>query len=267
MTPAKEAKNNANAPQGEVLRRMVHNRLMALRDDEYKRFTAALIPGIDLDQMIGVRVPAIRKLAAGLLKENPAVLREYFSILSQGKCVGGTESRFDGCGCRLYYEEKQLWGILLGKAAMTDEERMAHYDAFVPFIDNWAVCDIACGSLAVAKKNPDIWLEYFLGYVARSTEFEIRFGVVMLLANFIDEEHVDRVLSALSKVDHPAYYVTMGVGWTLAACYVRFPQKTEALLAAGILPKEVQNKTIQKIRESNSVSKADKEYMKGYKII
>lgn len=250
-----------------MIRDTVLNQLMALRDEEYKRFTAALIPGIDLDKMIGVRIPAIRKLAVGFLKEDPTVLREYFNILSQENCVVGPESQSDGCGGGIYYEEKQLWGILLGKAAMTDEERMARYDAFVPFIDNWAVCDIACGSLAAAKKKPDLWLEYFLGYVARSTEFEIRFGVVMLLANFIDEAHIDRVLSALSKVDHPAYYVTMGVGWTLAACYVRFPQKTEALLAAGILPKDIQNKTIQKIRESNSVSKSDKVTMKGYKII
>jgi 3-methyladenine DNA glycosylase AlkD len=254
VTPAKDLTNNAFAPQGEALRMMVLDRLMELREEEYKKFTAALIPGIDLDKMLGVRVPAIRKLAATVLKEDPLTLQHYMKWFGQ--------AGRDEC----YYEEKQLWGILLGKAAMTDEERMAHYDAFVPFIDNWAVCDIACGQLAAAKKNPEAWLEYFLAYVRRETEFEIRFGVVMLLANFIDEEHIDRVLSALSKVSHPAYYVTMGVGWTLAACYVRFPQKTEALLVEGILTKDVQNKTIQKIRESNSVSKAEKEHMKGYKI-
>lgn len=255
MTPAKDLTNNAFASQGEALRMMILDRLMEIRDEGYKKFTAALIPGIDLDKMLGVRVPAIRKLAASVLKEDPHALQHYMEWFRQ--------AGRDGC----YYEEKLLWGILLSKAAMTDEERMMHYDAFVPFIDNWAVCDIACAKLNAAKRNPDIWLEYFIGYVARGTEFEIRFGVVMLLANFIDDEHIDRVLSALSKVDHPAYYVTMGVGWTLAACYVRFPQKTEALLAAGILSRDVQNKTIQKIRESNSVSKADKETMKGYKII
>jgi len=137
----------------------------------------------------------------------------------------------------------------------------------VPVIDNWAVCDIACGTLVAAKKNPESWLPFFLSYVKQNTEYEIRFGVVMLLANFIDVEHIDQVLLALSEVKHPAYYVTMAVGWTLSACYVRFPQKTEALLAAGALSKEVQNKTIQKIRESNSVSKQEKEHMKGYKQI
>jgi 3-methyladenine DNA glycosylase AlkD len=233
----------------EELQSTIRKRLEALQDEEYKKFTAALIPGIDRDKTLGVRVPALRKLAAGLLRDNESDLPRYFEML-------GPDS---------FYEEKQLWGILLGKAKLDDSMRMAHYRNFVPVIDNWAVCDIACGTLAAAKKNPDIWMDFFLSYVERQEEFEIRFGVVMLLANFIDEDHIDQVLDALAKVDHPAYYVTMAVGWTLAACYVRFPDKAEHLLASGVLTKEIQNKAIQKIRESNSVSKSDKERMKGYK--
>jgi len=230
---------------------IIRNRLEELKEEEYKKFTAALIPGIDRDKMLGVRIPALRKLAAELLKGDPVEVRDYIRTL----------------GIDSLYEEKQLWGILIGKAKLEDSERMEQYRRFVPVIDNWAVCDIACGTLVAAKKNPESWLPFFLSYVKQNTEYEIRFGVVMLLANFIDEEHIDQVLLALSEVKHPAYYVTMAVGWTLSACYVRFPQKTEVLLAAGTLSKEVQNKTIQKIRESNSVSKQEKEHMKGYKQI
>lgn len=236
---------------GTALQTWIQTELAALRDDEYKRFTAALIPGVDRDKMLGVRIPALRKLAARILKEDSAALMQYFEILD-GDCL---------------YEEKQLWGLLIGKATMTDSERMDRYRDFAPVIDNWAVCDIACGKLAAVKKNPEPWMDFFRSYLDHSAEFEVRFGVVMLLANFIDEVHVDLVLSSLSTVRHPAYYVTMAVGWTLAVCYVHFPDKTEALLAEGVLSKEVQNKAIQKIRESNSVSKQMKEHMKGYKII
>ena len=232
-----------------LLRANILRRLEALQEEEYKNFTANLIPGIDRDKMLGVRIPALRKLASEILKGDPSELRRYL----------------DSLGSECLYEEKQLWGILLGKANMSDDERMERYRAFVPVIDNWAVCDIACGTLPAIKKNPVLWMDFVLSYVSRDKEFEIRFGVVMLLANFIDEEHIEQVLLELSKVKHPAYYVTMAVGWTLAACYVRFPQKTESLLAKGLLTKEIQNKTIQKIRESNSVSKEDKEHMKGYK--
>jgi 3-methyladenine DNA glycosylase AlkD len=238
---------------GTQLRADIRVKMEAVREEEYKNFSATLIPGIDRDKMLGVRIPVLRKIAGELLKSSPENLRLYIATLEKhwrSDCL---------------YEEKQLWGILLSKAKMEDEERMERYRAFVPTIDNWAVCDIACGTLAAIKKNPDPWMTFFLSYIRRDTEFEIRFGVVMLLANFIDAEHIDQVLDELSKVKHPAYYVTMAIGWTIAACYVRFPKKTEILLAEGVLPKEVQNKTIQKIRESNSVSKEDKEHMKGYK--
>lgn len=232
-----------------ALRSEIRGRLEDLKEEDYKKFTAALIPGIDLDKMLGVRIPVLRKLAAEMLKGDPSDLRRYIELLDKDAL----------------YEEKQLWGILLSKAKMEDPERMDRYRTFVPVIDNWAVCDIACGTLPAAKITPTPWMDFFLSYVRRDTEFEIRFGVVMMLANFIDADHIDQVLMELAKVRHPAYYVTMAIGWTLAACYVRFPQKTESLLAESKLSKEVQNKTIQKIRESNSVSKEDKEHMKGYK--
>ena len=239
--------------QGKKLRVEILGRIEALQEEEYKNFTANLIPGIDRNKMLGVRIPALRKLASEILKGEPSKLLLYIETLSN-------QDRNE-----LLYEEKQLWGILLGKSGMTDDERMECYRAFVPVIDNWAVCDIACATLTAIKRNPAPWMEFILSYMRRDEEFEIRFGVVMLLANFIDEDHIDQVLSELTKVKNPAYYVTMAVGWTLATCYVRFPQKTESLLAEGVLSKEVQNKTIQKIRESNSVSKEDKEHMKGYK--
>lgn len=235
------------------LRADILGRMKELQEEDYKNFTANLIPGIDRDKMLGIRIPKLRKLANEILQGDPQELRQYIETLSNENHN------------RLLYEEKQLWGMLLGKADMTDEERMKRYRPFVSVIDNWAVCDIACASLPAIKRNPDPWLDFVLSYVHRNTEFEIRFGVVMLLANFIDEEHIDQVLLELSKVKHPAYYVTMAVGWTLAACYVKFPHKTELLLAEGMLTKEIQNKTIQKIRESNSVSKENKEHMKGYK--
>lgn len=240
---------------GQRLRVELLKRMEELREEEYKNFSANLIPGIDREKMLGVRIPALRKIASELLKGDQANILHYFEILSNEKP--------EDC----LYEEKLLWGILLAKAKMTDNERMAGYQAFVPSIDNWAVCDIASATLSAIKKNPEPWMDFFLSYVRRDKEYEIRFGVVMLLANFIDEDHIDQVLFQLSKVNHPAYYVTMAVGWTLSACYVRFPQKTEALIAKGNLTKEIQNKTIQKIRESNRVSKQHKEHMKGYKRI
>jgi 3-methyladenine DNA glycosylase AlkD len=247
--------NQRDNIKGQRMRVELLQRMEALREEAYKNFSANLIPGIDREKMLGVRIPALRKIATELLKGDQTELIDYIHTLSNEDQNG------------VLYEEKLLWGILLAKAKMTNDERMAGYRAFVPAIDNWAVCDIASATLPAIKKNPEPWMDFFLSYVRRDQEYEIRFGVVMLLANFIDEVHIDKVLLELSKVNHPAYYVTMAVGWTLSACYVRFPEKTEALMAKGNLTKEIQNKTIQKIRESNRVSKVNKEHMKGYKKI
>ena len=44
----------------------IQERLFALRDDKYRDFNASLIPTVDKDIVIGVRVPALRKLAKEL---------------------------------------------------------------------------------------------------------------------------------------------------------------------------------------------------------
>lgn len=239
---------------GQALKDEVLQKLEALAEESYKKFSSGLIPTISTDRILGVRIPDLRKMATLMLRDHPLELAEYFQILSEA-------SQSNGC----YQEEKLLWGILLSKVRLDDIDRMASYDNFVPAIDNWAVCDIACGSFPWVQKNPDLWLEFFQRYLQCQNEFEIRFGVVMILGNFIKDDTIDWVLDQLSKVNHPAYYVTMALGWTLAECYVRFPEKTEMLLANGSLPTPVQNKTIQKIRESNCVSRENKEHMKGYK--
>jgi 3-methyladenine DNA glycosylase AlkD len=235
-----------------IERETVQKILFPLAEDSYKKFSSKLIPTIDPDRILGVRVPALRKLATGMLKGDPVDVMGYLDALD-------THQQY-------FHEEKLLWGILLGKAKMEDQERIKRYQAFVPVIDNWAVCDIACGAFPWIQRNSDFWLDFFEAHLKRSTEYEIRFGIVMMLGNYITEGYIDRVLVDLTQVHHPAYYVTMALGWTLAECYVKFPQKTEALLRSEVLASAVQNKAIQKIRESNSVSKENKEKMKGYKV-
>lgn len=239
---------------GTALQDEIRQKLMPLAEETYKNFTGGLIPTVMPDRILGVRVPSLRKLSVQVLRDHPRELAGYFQALSMASESGDC-----------YHEEKLLWGILLGKADFDDGERMSHYKDFVPFIDNWAVCDIACGSLSWVRGNAELWFAFFQSYLESQNEFEIRFGIVMMLGNYLTDETIDRVLDQLSAVKHPAYYVTMALGWTLAECYIRYPLKTEALLAGGSLSAAVQNKTIQKIRESNCVSKSNKEHMKGYK--
>ena len=231
--------------------------LRALAEDEYKVFHCKLIPGIEKRRVVGVRVPAIRKLAKKVIGQDwQHYLWEVEHCRQEDGGIGGTE---------LFYEEVMLQGMVIALAKMDTDRRLLYMERFVPRIDNWAVCDTFCGDLKFARREENreaVW-DFLQGYLHSSGEYIIRFGVVMLLDHYIDAEHIDRVMQIMKDICHPGYYVKMAVAWTLSICYVKFPQETEALLVENQLDDVTHNKTIQKIRESYRVSKEDKERLKG----
>lgn len=238
------------------MRQEMRKKLELLTDSKYKDFNCKLLPGVNREQVLGVRVPQIRKLAKESAKG------DWRKLLSQLESCG-THSE-GTCGTELYYEEIMLWGMIIGAAKMQAEERLAFIKEFLPRIDNWAVCDTFCGDLKFAgqEENRELVWEFLQPCLKDTEEYVIRFGIVMLLNYYIDEPHIDRVLSILEAIRHEGYYVKMAAAWALSMCYIRFPEKTEVLLQENRLDDFTHNKTIQKIRESYRVSKEDKERLK-----
>lgn len=241
---------------------MREERLKQLRkmaDEEYKAFNCKLIPGINKERTLGVRVPAIRKLAKEIVKGGwERYLEELENCKLDPGGIGGTE---------LFYEEVMLQGMIIAAAKMERETRLAYIARFVPRIDNWAVCDTFCGDLKFADREENrrrVW-EFLQSYLSDDREYFLRFGVVMIMDHYIDVSHIDSILKILAGIHHEGYYVKMAVAWALSMCYVAFPQKTEALIKNNRMDDFTHNKTIQKIRESYRVSKEDKERLKGLK--
>ena len=48
---------------------MIQERLFALRDEKYREFQRSLIPGLPRENIIGIRIPVMRKLAKEFVKE------------------------------------------------------------------------------------------------------------------------------------------------------------------------------------------------------
>ena len=96
-------------------------------------------------------------------------------------------------------------------------------------------------------------------------EYEIRFGVVMAMQHFIDEEHLDELFSLYDGIRHEGYYVRMAVAWALSVCFVKFPERTLAYLKQNSLDKFTYNKALQKITESYRVDAATKKVIRGMK--
>lgn len=223
--------------------------LEELADVEYQEFHGKLIPGVE-SKLLGVRVPILRKVARRLAKGD---FRGFI------RCVN---ERFLDDNI---YEVNMLLGMVIGLAKMEFEERLCYLDKFVPKIDNWAVCDIVVGDLKSIEKNKDKMYAYIQKYLKSDREYEVRFAVVVLMQYFIDEDHIDDILYIYNNVKHDGYYVKMAVAWAISVCFVKFRDKTLDFLKCCNLDDFTYNKTLQKIRESNRVSKEDKEMAKKMK--
>lgn len=202
-------------------------RLTALADEKYRDFHTKLVPG--LDNMLGVRMPALRALAKELAKED-----------WRGWLDDPTPDR--------WYEETMLRGILIASARMPDEERLTRTAAFVPQITNWAVCDCVCSTFRF-RDRARLW-DFLQPYLHSPDEFPARFGAVMLLHDFVTEAELDRTLSALAAIPAVGYNARMGVAWAVAECGVRFPARTLAFLRTDALDDWTHNKALQKMLES-----------------
>lgn len=214
-------------------------KLKALSDPEYKRFHEKLNPGID--NIIGVRIPAVRKLAKELAREG---WREYFAQ---------NQDR--------YFEETMLQGLTIGNLQENAETVVSEARHFLPKLRGWALCDVFCGELKVAKKQPQIFWSFVLECAEAEDENLIRFAVVMMLSHFIDEEHIDEILMRLGGITNDGYYVRMAVAWAVSVCFVKQREKTLKFLENCPLDDYTYFKALQKIRESFRVGKEDKALM------
>lgn len=219
-------------------------------DEKYRDFNKSLVPG-DTAPMLGVRLPELRTLAKKIAKENG---REYLTCLEEQEKTGD-----------IYHEELLLHGCIIGYLKCDNAERMKLLDKFIPYINNWAVCDSSCMTYKFMKKDVSEWFSYLLKYAKSDKEYDIRFAVVSMLDHFITEEFIDRVLDVMRAISHETYYVKMAAAWAISVCYVKFPEKTEELFIENCLDDFTHNKSIQKIRESYRVSKEDKERLNAMK--
>ena len=78
----------------------------------------------------------------------------------------------------------------------------------------------------------------------------MRYGVISLMTNFLDEAHIDQVFAALRNVKHDGYYVKMALAWLYATTAVHFFDLTLAELENEHIDTWTRNKSYQKMRES-----------------
>ena len=214
----------------------VRKTLLALADEDYRIFHSKLVPGTE--NILGVRVPELRKLAKKLVKED---WREYFEAAPD-----------------MYYEEDMLRGFMVGYGRMDIEERLDKVREFLPSIHNWAVCDCFCSTLKFTEKNREKVWEFLQPYFLSDKTYELRFASVMALDYYVLPEYAPAVFRYFDEMKSGDYYVQMAVAWAVSVYYVHLPEMTEAYMRENLLDDFTYNKSIQKICESYRVDKETK---------
>ena len=221
----------------------IRERLFALAEEDYQKFSAGLLPNIN--NILGVRLPELRKIAKEVAKS------DWRSFMKTAQ--------------REFFEEIMLQGMILGYVKTDVEELFFYITDFIPKIDNWSVCDSFCAGLKCTNNNKERMWEFLHSYLTSTEEYEIRFGVVMLLTFYIEDEYISRVLVLLDKVKHEGYYAKMAVSWALSICYLKLPEVTMVYLENNTLDNFTYNKALQKITESYRVDKVTKNVIRSMK--
>lgn len=221
----------------------IQKRLLELSDEKNADFSAKLTPGIDREKFLGVRIPASRKLAKEIIKENEH--KDFLNSLPHK-----------------YYDENILHSILISEIKDYDE-CIKYIDEFLPYVDNWAVCDTM--SPKAFKNKHERLMNDILRWVDSDQTYTIRFGLKILMAHFLDNDFKNEYLKIPAKIKSDEYYINMMIAWFYATALAKQWDSTIVYIENGVLDKWVHNKAIQKARESYRITAEQKEYLKSLK--
>ena len=218
-----------------------HAKLTALRDTPAKNFSVSLLPTVDENFILGIKIPALRKFAKNFFADTDAAA--FLNALPH-----------------IFFEENLIHAFIV--ADMKNyAECLAATEKFLPYIDNWGVCDSFVPKIFrryLDELEPEIsrWLQ-------ADGEYVVRFGLSLLMKFYpFDEKFLNLAASARCE----KYYSQMMAAWYFATALAKNFDAAAIFLEQRRLPRWVHNKTIQKARESLRLSDAQKKYLQGLKI-
>ncbi|MBQ8782223.1 MAG: DNA alkylation repair protein [Clostridia bacterium] len=220
----------------------IQESLFSMQDSGYRDFHSRLMPTVDKNTVIGVRVPELRKFAKSIYgtPEAEAFLQKL---------------------PHTYYEENNLHAFLIEMNKDYDKT-LCLLEAFLPYIDNWATCDMLTPKCF--KKNlPDIKA---IEWMNSSHSYTVRFGIEMLMKFFLDDKFDPKYLDMVASVRSEHYYVKMMIAWYFATALSKQYDEAIKIFTNKKLPVWEHNKAIQKATESLRITPEQKYFLKKLKI-
>lgn len=221
----------------------IQKHLFELQDMAYRDFHSRLMPDIDKETVIGIRVPVLRKYA---------------------KSIAGTElaEKFIKELPHCYYEENNLHMMLI--TGIKDYARcLTEIERFLPYIDNWATCDFPAPKCFEDHKEE--LLPVIKRWIASSETYTIRYGIGMLMRLYLDEDFDPEYVRLAVGVKSDEYYVNMMIAWYMATALAKQWDAVIPYIEEHRMSDWVHRKTIQKAVESYRITDEQKRYLKGYR--
>ena len=222
----------------------VQKRLFEMQDAEYRDFHAKLVPTMEKTKFIGIRTPMLRKFAKKFGKTEESEI--FLQVLPHQ-----------------YYEENNLHGLLIEQIRDYDK-CLEELERFLPFIDNWATCDLL--ALHMMKKHRDVFIREVFRWIESDQPYTIRFGISMLMRHYLDEEFKTEDPEKVAAIRSEEYYVNMIRAWYFATALAKQYEKVLPFLEKRQMDVWTHNKTIQKAIESYRITSEQKEYLRTLRI-
>lgn len=195
---------------------------------------------------IGCPVPAIRKIA-----------RKYADRIDEVVALPVNE----------YVEVDMLKGLVISQSKLPFAQKCVYLSDFAVTIENWAVCDISAVKVPASERKE--YFDFFLTLVSSDKVFVCRYGIVNLLANYLDGEHIREVFESFENVVFGEYYIDMAAAWLVATAMAKCRDETVSYMEGegrSVLNKFTYNKALQKMRDSFRISDEDKQWTRALKM-
>ncbi len=226
----------------EILKQ-IEEYLFTLQDKNYREFQSKLLPNIAKSEIIGVRTNLLRQLAKQFFKQ------ESINIFLHNLP-------------HKYFDENQLH-ILIVSEIKDFDVCIRETERFLPFINNWATCDMFAPKCF--KKNKEKLLPFIYKWIDSQREYSVRFAIGLLMKYFLAEDFKEEYLLKVVSIKREEYYVKMMQAWYIATALAKNYQQSIGILQSPVLDKWTHNRSIQKAIESFRISNEQKEYLKSLK--
>lgn len=214
--------------------------LFVRQDRKYQAFSAKLVPNIPADTVIGVRAGDIKQLA-----------KEF---AGRGDFLAELPHR--------YLEENQLHAQILN-LEKDFAKAVSQIECFLPFVDNWAVCDSLRPK--AFEKHVEALIPLAFGWCASPETYTMRFGVEMLMTYCLESYYSFSQAEMVASLRPEDYYGKMMIAWYFATALAKQYDSILPILASGQLERWTHNKTIQKAVESYRITPEQKTFLKTLK--